>query len=397
MKTFNKNIFFLISAGLMLVFYTGCSGRKKVVVVEQKTDFVEVPEVNHAWYYFTENDFVETDKIQNSPKVLKKAWTEAVRISSANSLSESESGISKAYAVVNRLGVLSFEDDNVVLSRDSFLFNDRTAGNLGFWNDTVIFSVYKSSFFNNTVMNPDYLKDDSQHYFLVQFDENSKISYPLLNSNNLIEDSNCEVTDFTWNGTEWICSVKSVDKSKNSFSYVKWKPLVPLLSVSPNSAKDTILVTEISADEFRKSKEIIDYGYAPERIKKMLTGFSNKTSFYLEVKSAGGNSYRKYYNQVAGNTEDLYARAIIDQSWSCVLFEDGTLFIEGALPGKHILRGGKAVAIRLPKLPAGFIYSEFVISGTTLYAAWEESEFFEVGRSGFIKINLDKTLYSRLL
>lgn len=392
----NKNILILILALCFVFFTTGCSG-KKDTTVEQKVDFVEVPEVNHFWYYFTENDFVQTEKPQYAPVVVKKAWTEAVRISSANSFGVSENENSKGLAIVNRLGVICFENENVILCRDDILFKDRTAGNLGFWNETPIFSVYKSSFFNDTVLNPVYKNDDSLHFFLVQFDENAKISYPLVNSNNLVGNLNCEVTDFTWNGEEWICSVKTVDGAKTSFSYVKWKPLVPLLSVTPAKASEEISVVEVSADEFRKSKEIMDYDYAPERIKKMLKGFSDNTAFYLEVKSAGGNSVRKYYNQCAASTEELYARAVIDQSWSCVLFEDGTLFIEGALPGKHILRGGKSVAIRLPKLPAGFLYSEFVISGTTLYAAWEESSFYEVGRSGFIKINLDKTLYSRLI
>ena len=400
MKIHFKNILILIWAAGLCFCVIGCSGKKdnsKDVNLEQKADFVEIPEINHTWYYFTENDFVQIDKPQNAPDVVKKAWTEAVRISSANSLGVMEDGSSKGYAVVNRLGVICVQNEDTELCIDSYLFKDRTAGNLGFWNDTPIFSVYKSAFFNDTILNPVYKNDDSQHFFLVQFDENAKISYPLVNSNNLVGNLNCEVTDFTWNGTEWICSVKTVDGSRNSFSYVKWKPSVPLLSVTPATASKDITVEEVSSEEFRKSKEIQDYTFAPERIKKMLTGFSDKKSFYLEVKSAGGNSVRKYYNQSKESGEELYARAVIDQSWSCVLFEDGTLFIEGALPGKHILRGGKSVAIRLPKLPAGFLYSEFVISGTTLYAAWEESSFYEVGRSGFIKINLDKTLYSRLI
>lgn len=396
MKTLDKNFLFLIYALVLVFFLCACSGKKKTEI-EQTENFVQIEDTNHVWYYFTDNDFVQVDKPKNSPKNLKKAWTEAVRISSAGISGIDDAGDSKAFAVVNRLGIIKFDDDKMELCRDSFLFQDRTAGNIGFWGDTAIFSVYKSSFFNDTVLSPAYKNDDSQHFFLVQFDEMSKVSYPLLNSNNLVDELNSEVTDFTWNGTEWICSVKSIDGSRNSFTYVKWKPLVPLLSLTPGAAAENIAKSEISADEFRKSKEILDYDYAPERIRKMLSSFVGKQSFYLDVKSAGGNSVRKYYNQSAGDSLDLYARAIIDQSWSCVLFEDGTLFIEGALPGRHILRGGKAVAIRLPKLPAGFVYTEFVISGTFLYAAWEESSFYEISRSGFIKINLDKTLYSKLL
>ncbi|MCR4734415.1 MAG: hypothetical protein K5829_05380 [Treponema sp.] len=395
MNILNKKILFLIPILISSFILDACS-EKKELVLENKEELLEVQPVNHSWYYFTENDFVQTDKPQNAPFVVKRAWTEAVRISSASCLGGSDF-VNKGFAVVNRLGVLCFENDRVELCVDSFLFKDRSAGNLGFWNDTPIFSVYKSSFFNDTVLSPDYKKDNSLHFFLVQFDENAKISYPLVNSNNLVEDLNSEVTDFIWNGNEWICSVKTIDGSRNSFSYVKWKPMVPLLSITPATASKDISKENVSVDEFRNSKSILDYSYAPERVKKMLTGFSDKKSFYLDVKSAGGNSERKYYNQSAESGLDLYAKAIIDQSWSCVLFEDGTLFVEGALPGKHILRNGKAVAVRLPKLPAGFLYSDFLISGTTLYAAWEESSFYEVARSGFIKIDLDKTLYSRLI
>ena len=75
---------------------------------------------------------------------------------------------------------------------------------------------------------------------------------------------------------------------------------------------------------------------------------------------------------------------------------DGTLFIEGALENKHILRNGKPVAIRLPKLAPGFVYTDFVISGNYLYVGWEETDFYKVGKSGFIQVNLEKTLYNKM-
>ena len=117
----------------------------------------------------------------------------------------------------------------------------------------------------------------------------------------------------------------------------------------------------------------------------------------MEVKSAAGSSPRIYENEITGSFEqELNANAIISQSWSAALFEDGTLFIEGALPGKHILRGGKPVAIRLPKLEVGYVYSDFVISGTTLYAAWEQSDFYKVSRSGCLSVDVNATLSSKI-
>ena len=58
-----------------------------------------------------------------------------------------------------------------------------------------------------------------------------------------------------------------------------------------------------------------------------------------------------------------------------------------------VLNGGKTVALKLPKLLAGYVYSGFTVSGSSLYAAWEETSFFKTGRSGFICVDLDAVLY----
>jgi hypothetical protein len=151
-------------------------------------------------------------------------------------------------------------------------------------------------------------------------------------------------------------------------------------------------------EKFRELKDQKDCSSAPARIKKLLAGCSDSKNFTVELKNIGGISPRNFQNVIpSDNEKELKAKGIIAESWSCVLFEDGTLFIEGALPGKHILRNGKPVAIRLPKLPGGFVYSDFVISGSTLYAAWEETDFYSIKRSGFLSVDLEKTLYNKLI
>ena len=378
-----------------------CSCKKKASqeqIPVQNAISVEITKSNHAWYYFSTTGFHRVDRLQNVPAQSAKPWTESIRISSANNEACTQNTDSKAFAIVNRLGILSFNDDAIYLSQDANLFTDRTAGNLVFLNNIPVFSVYKSAFFNDTILAPDYKNDSSSHLFLLQFDNNAKISYPVLNCNNLTDKINSEVTDFYWNGLEWCCSIKTISDVKNEFSYIRFKPLVPLLSLSPSTADSRIDITECDADFFRNCRVQYDYKDSPDRIKKLLSGFDAKLPFIVEVKNAGGSSPRTFQNSVPGSTEkELNAKAILSASWSAALFEDGTLFLEGALPGKHILRSGKAVAIRLPKLPVGFVYSDFVISGTTLYAAWEESSFYKTGRAGFLQVNLERTLYSRLI
>lgn len=395
MKIFGKTFF--ITASIASIFLCGCT-KKATQMQVQNAISVEITKTNHAWYYFSNTGYHLTDRPANSPLVIARPWTESIRISSANNAAESHGEVSKAFAIVNRLGVLSFENEYVNLSPDINLFTDRTAGNLVFSHNTPIFSVYKSSFFNDTILNPDYKKDGSAHLFLLQFDSEANISYPVLNCNNITDKVNSEVTDFYWDGSEWFCSLKTISDTRNEFSYIKFFPNSPLLSISPSTATNLIRIDDSDVETFRKLKTQLNYRSAPERIKKLLSGFDNELPFIIEVKNAGGSSPRVYANtDVNSDEKELKATAILSQSWSAALFEDGTLFLEGALPGKHILRSGKPVAIRLPKLPIGFVYSDFVISDTTLYAAWEETSFYKTGKAGFLQVNLERTLYSRLL
>ena len=391
----NKLKIVLLSA-LFPLCLTACKKGNQNIPVQNAVS-VEITKKNHSWFYFSNLSYHQIDKPQNTPAQALKPWTESIRISSTNNSAESVDNIT-AYAIVNRLGVIKFNGDEIFLSPDVTLFNDRTAGNLVFMGNIPLFSVYKSSFFNDTIVDPDYKKNDSAHLFLVQFDSTAKISYPLINSNNLTTKKNSEVTDFYWNGAEWCCSIKTISDTKNEFSYVTFKPQIPLLAISPATADTSILVSEADVDFFRECKKQINYDEAPDRIKKLLAGFDTKLPFEIVVKNAGGFSPRIYENTVLNSKEkELHATAILSQSWSAALFEDGTLFLEGALPDRHILRSGMPVAIRLPKLPTGFVYSDFVISGTTLYAAWEESSFYKTGRTGFLQVNLDRTLDSRLI
>ncbi len=397
-RNLSKIIFTSVILILSLGFYSCKKNQKESLQKIDITPEIQLTEMNHNWYYFTDDGYFKTDKPQNSPYRLQAPWTEVTRISSSGTASDVQNQVNKGFAVVNRLGILCFENDRIVLARDKNLFSDRTAGNLVFLNNTPIFSVYKSAFFNDTITEPNYKNDNSQHFFLIQFDDETKVCYPILHCNNLIDEKNSEITDFSWDGLNWYCSIKTISDTKNSFSYVSWKPTISLLDLSPSNANGNITVKEISQDDFRNTKAQIDYSKAPVRIKNMLSSFSSKIPFQIELKYAGGHSSQTYLNTIPNSTkEELKAKAVISQSWSCVIFEDGTLFIEGALSEKHILRNGKAVAIRLPKLPAGYVYSDFTISGTTLYVGWEEAAFYQTSRSGFLQVNLEKTLYSKIL
>lgn len=382
---------FLLILCLYSLFFSFFSCKKKNNLVD--TSIIEISnEQNtkpHQWYAFSKTGFTTVSLPQNAPAVPQKPWTEAIRISSANSASAEDGTIQNAFLIVNRLGILSVSGDNIELNKDTTLFSERTAGNLVFVNGTPVYSLYKSTFFNSNLQ-------DNQHPFLVQFDPISKISYPLVNCDNLTSNKACEVTDFIWDGRTWFCCIKSEEDAKTDFSYIKWTSNIPLLNQSPAVASSNISIVESDADSFRKEREPLAFSKAPDRIKKLLNGMASTVPFNLTCMTAGGTSPRLYSNVAKENEEALLAYGVVAESWSGILFQDGTLYVEGALDGRRILRRGKPVALRLPRLPYGFNYTSFIISGATLYAAWEESDFYMTSRSGFITVDLDKTLYTKI-
>lgn len=345
---------------------------------------------NYKWFYLSSDKFEEVERPDFSPVISKGPWTETIRISSANNVENK----AKGYAIVNRLGVLTFEGSKVTLSKDVATFTDRTAGNLVFVNDTPVFSVYKSSFFNDTIASSDYKKNESNHLFLLQFDDNTQLCYPIINCGNILDKEQVEVSDFNWNGTEWACSLKYVEDGRINFSYVNWRPISSLLTITPASAKKDIVITESNVQKFRNEKSANEFAYAPDRIKTLLEGYASKIPFTMEVKNAGGASSRIYQNNTSDSLRfERNCYGIISKEIVSVLFDDGTFFVQGALDGKAFFNSGAPLAVRLPKLPAGYVYGEYVITENTLFAAWEESSFFESGRSGFIAVDLGKILY----
>lgn len=380
-----KNFFVLFVSLFVSLFFISCEKKVSDQIIEI-TQNEDVKKSHHKWFYFTNTGYEQTDKIQNVPQVLFEPWTEAKRISSANCVSNT------AFGIVNRLGVICFENEYFYLSKDENLFSNRTAGNLVFLNETPIFSLYKSSFFNDTISTQNVNNETDNHLFLIQFDNEAKISYPLINCENICLEPNSEITDFVWDGLNWICSAKSISPTKTTFTYLSFAPTVSLITLSPATAKGNLSIQPISVEQFRDAKKQFNYSEVPERVKKILSSFSTDIPFNIEVKTCGGNSPKEYINR-PNEQLPLKATAILAESWSAALFEDGTLFIEGALEGKHILRNGRPVVIRLPVLPENFVYSDFVITGTSLYAAWEETSFYKIGRSGFLYVDLENTLY----
>ena len=357
--------------------------------IHSKEELKVSPSV-YTFYYFDDGSYRKVEKPALVPVVPARPWTESVRISSISAAaSSSEGSVPKAYALVNRAGIIFFEDSEIVFNPDIQLFNGRTAGNLVFYEDTPVYHLYRSTFFNDLEW-----KGRGIHPFLVQFNEEQKISYPLINVENLGLNENTEITDYLWDGKNFICSAKNTENGKISFSYWTFQPKEHLLSVTPETASDNLLIREANVSDFRNAQSVVAFEKAPSRIKELLE--SLKTSeFLITVSTCGGHSPRRYIksSKNIADVTPLFAYGQLAENYALVLFQDGTLFLKGALPENAVFNQGKTVVLRLPKLPSGFSYTGSAVSGGHLYASWEETDFYKTARSGFISVDLGKILY----
>jgi len=373
----------------ILIAFASCRGKNRQTVLPL-SDAASGKKA-HAWYCFDGTAVKEIDDIRLAPMQAEKPWTEAVRISAVSSALGNGNETPSAYAVVNRLGMIVFTGSTFRLYTDAAVFADRTAGNIVFQNDTPIFSLYKSAFFNASLANN---ASSGVHQFLVLFDTASRVFYPLITCTSLGLSAESEITDFVWDGNVFVCSVKKSAEEKIDFSYLSVQPKIPLLSLSPASAKSDILISETDSDAYRSQAAPADIALAPKRLQELASLVDEDTAFFVECRTAGGHSPRRYTNQKkSDDAAPLSANALIADTYACLMFRDGTTYASGALYGRHIVNGGKPVAFRLPKLPAGYAYTTFAVSGTAMYAAWEESDFYKTGKSGFLSVDLGAILY----
>ncbi len=368
-------------------FTVSCSKSEKKNASDEGAEILF--DSTYTFYHFTDGSYREAAKVSEISAVPKKPWTEAVRISAISVAAGSDGGsVPKAYAVVNRTGIMTFEDGEISFSPDRRLFDGRTAGNLVFYEDTPVYSLYRSTFFNDLEWNRGDL-----HPFLVQFNDVQKISYPLINVENLGFGAETEITDYLWDGKVFTCSAKSDVDSRVNFSYWTFQPKEHLLSITPENASKNILAREVSAAEFRNVQGILPFLKAPERMRDLLSSVRS-SEYLISVASAGGHSPRLFIRSKSSleDSPPIKAYGLLSPSLCAALFQDGTFFMKGALEGERIFNGGKTVALRLPRLPEGFFYTGFAVSGRTLYASWEETDFYRTGRSGFISVRLEKIL-----
>ncbi|MBO7136163.1 MAG: hypothetical protein J6V73_06005, partial [Spirochaetaceae bacterium] len=339
------------------------------------------------WSAFTKDGIVEIESPSELPTQIFRPWTETLRVSGAAKINNN------SYFLINRLGLALLPDsleNQPELITDAMYFTDTTASNLVSVENNPVFHVYRNSFFNSKA-------SEAPLPFLIQYRAENKIFFPLLRVTDLELNPEAETVHLMYDGSSWAASFKTSTQDKINFTYLQFFSYEPLISLTGMPKPGQIQKQELSIDLFKQIVCNYEFEKAPERVRKLLAQIPPKFSLDLYYSSEKTGTPVNYVRQGSAENALLFKGAVKDFG-TCIisLFEDGTTYFSGALPNNYILRNGKPVVFRLPKLPKGFIYNDFVISGNILYAAWEEEFFYQTARAGFISVDLKKLLYEAL-
>lgn len=337
----------------------------------------------YRWYYYSHNGILEIDTPNNVPQTIFRPWTECLRTAGLTNVGKF------SFLLVNRLGLAELPrslSEQPKLHTDALYFNDTTINNLVAVEDNPVFHVYRNSFFNNKA-------SESPLPFLIQYRTKNDLFFPLLRVTDLELDEKLELVHLQYDGSAWTASFKSSIADRIEFNYIQFFSYEPLISLTGASKPEQIQKQILSQERFRQIVCNYEYQYAPERMKALLSQIPEELP--LDINFTGtDNGTPLNYVRVSADDTVPFTGVVKDTGINiAALFSDGTVYFSGALDGTYILRNGKTVPFRLPKLPAGFLYTDFVLSGTVLYVAWEEELFFESSRAGFIAVDLQKVLY----
>lgn len=392
-------VMFMIFAMMAFLFFS--CGKSNQEALQEITKLKA-----HQWYYFNHRGFYPVALPQEAPEVAEKPWTEAIRISAAGN------NTSDNCALVNRLGILDFTSGRPELFRDVMLFDNVTADTLFFTTDGPVFHLYQNTHFNQQsqgyLLIPSY-EDSFSRPLLARFDRNQKLCTPIVTYGNMNLPLESQITSIIPQEKIWLGAVKTQKKDVVNFKYITFEVLNKDGSI-PEASKKIIATTDIDADTFRQAQRPIPLKEAPLLLKQLFAQVPDSFEFYITCREEGKLAPVTYDN----TKNQSPAGGYLAQGWgylspagAAALFPDGTVYITKSLlteptdknkEGEAIQQQNTGVpvspstsgviAFRLPKLPEGFSYGEFTIQSHTLYASWEETDFYKTARSGFISVDL---------
>lgn len=377
----------LFVAALPLFFACTNKNQSNALPVRQDAEMEHVRRISRWQYFQTNADGSVVLKpaaaVTEIPAVAFCPWTEAVRVA--------DSCIVHApLFLINKCGLYSLDElkSERQLPVRHDLFKRTTAGTV-----YCIGTQYFIRIYQNSVFLPDSSADNE--HFLLRADTNTGFYMPaaVVRRLQLPATAQCKILDYA-NGN-WYASFKADSGAGISFFYVKCKDF------SGFTRDDAFMhIEHISAEDFRAACEPVSYRSMPQILKELADTIENQSALYIRVFTKDQTHGAVFSKPAAirNGTADLdsisegytleghalYYMREGDKHTAAILLPDGTLAFNTSELGTH--------TIRLPALPRNGKYTSFFLSDTQITAAWEESTFYQVGRSGFFTARLDELL-----
>lgn len=372
---------------LSALFAVSCKKEEAVLANESKLAAIlnvenERERITHRWYYFTRGGIEEVLLPQDAPQMIFRPWTECVRASGAATIAD------RSYFLINRAGLAVLPpslDEEPTLKTDTLYFTDTTAGNLTAVAGNPVFHVYRNSFFNSKA-------SENPLPFLIQYQSAADLFFPLLKVSDLGLSAQAETVHLWYDGSSWAASFKESTEERIKFTYLQFFSYEPIISLTGEATQEQLQTKELTKEAFEAVVCQYELYQSPIRLQELLAQIPSELALSVDFRSADGGTAINYWRG-AEDATPYKAKAADGGSFIMAVFSDGTTYFSGALPKSPVLNGGKPIAFRLPKLPQGFVYTDFTVSGSVLYCAWEEELFYQTGRAGMIAVDLAKVLY----
>lgn len=375
----------LFVAALPLFFACTNKNQSSALPVRQDGEMEHVRCLSRWRYFQTNADgsvlLKPAAAVTEIPAVAFRPWTEAVRVADSCIVHE-------PLFLINKCGLYSLDElqSGRQLPVRHDLFKHTTAGTAYCIGTQYFIRVYQ-----NSVFLPDSIADNE--YFLLRADAGSYTPVAAARRLQLPATAQCKILDYA-NGN-WYASFKADSGNSISFFYVKCKDFSDFIR------DDAFMhVERISAEDFRNACEPAGYRFMPDILKELADNIENRFALHIRVFTKD-QTYGTVFFKPATIQKDaadpngigegytleghaLYYMREGDKHTAAILLPDGTLAFNTSELGTH--------TIRLPALPRNGKYTSFFLSDTQITAAWEESTFYQVGRSGFFTARLDELL-----
>ncbi len=363
----------LLLSSLASFSLAGCTYRARAGSQEstdgQNAETADTAVAGSHWYYFSDTGIHAAINPQDIPARKFKPWTEAVRVADSCEIDGTPSFL------INRLGIMTTASGSgaAALHQEQSLFPASTAGALYRSNGETLVRLYRSSFFSDAA------KSGADNACIARYENSSGTFSPLLAPVDfgLTASAQCVALDRI--GSMWYASFKDESAGKVDFTYLEF-PAIPA-----NKSDGFSGIQRISKEDYQKSVTPFAFSDAPEALVTLLAGIPEATPFSLRVHSASGEAAQTYVRTGMGT--EVEGSALVSGKERAALFADGSFYFSPSATG------GKVSRLQLPALSRGYVYTDFVIAGKKILAAWEEQRFFETGRAGLLEISIPDEVY----